>query len=81
MHKTVTVGSNLHNLIYNVLTWHCFFSQGYAQHKGFNHFNGTSTGGMKIDQSRKMDHKNYKRYIKPNLILLFKGNWLIYKEV
>ena len=28
--------------------------QGYAQHKGISYFNSTSTGELKIDQSRKL---------------------------
>ena len=49
-----------------ILNWHCFPSifwyqltlknirRGYAQQKGFSHFNWTSTGGLRIDQSRKL---------------------------
>ena len=68
VHKTVIVGASLHRLIYNVLTDIVFplfchhlnlknISQTYAQHKGFSHFNWTSTGGLKIDESRKLEQQ------------------------
>ena len=64
VHKTVTVGANLH-LIYNLLIAIVFpyifcnqltlknISRRYAQHKGFSRFNWITTNGLKIDQSRK----------------------------
>ena len=65
VHRTVTVGTNIYHLIYDVLTDIVFpifchhlnlknISQAYAQHKGFRPFNWTSTGGLKIDQRRKL---------------------------
>ena len=57
VHKAVTMGANLHSFICNVLidiVFAIYFTISYAQHKGFSLFNWTSTGGLKIDQSRKL---------------------------
>ena len=62
------MGASLHHLIYNALTDIVFptfchhlnlknISEAYAQQKGFSRFNWTSTGGLKIDQSRKLGHQ------------------------
>ena len=59
------MGTNIYRLIYDVLTDIVFpifchhlnlknNSQAYAQYKGFWPFNWISTGGLKIDQRRKL---------------------------
>ena len=62
VYKTVTMGANLHRLIYNLLIAivlslyisRSVICRGYAQHKGFGRFNWKSTSVLKIDQSRKL---------------------------
>ena len=65
VHKAVTVGTSLHHLIYNLLIDMVFLifchyltlkntRRGYAQDKGFSRFNWISTGGLMVDQNRKL---------------------------
>ena len=82
VHKTVTAGTTLYHLIYDVLTDIIFpifchhlnlknISQAYAQHKGFRPFNWTSTGGLKIDQRRKLGQQKILRDIHSRIWFYF----------
>ena len=73
VHKTVTVGTSLHHLIYNLLIDMVFLifchyltlkntRRGYAQDKGFSRFNWYQQVGWWLIKIENWDNKNYKRH-------------------